>query len=284
MEKLQLKKLGRLSVSTKNEKVTCALCGFIGLSLVNHVRMAHGIPPKEYQLAYGGKLESPLVQEKRERTNQARYNDPHYTNREAAALSNELYEGGHSLRDPEVRKKAEETSLKLYGVKHFTNREKARATNLERYGVESILSTEKARNISRKNMKELIASGKAYCGKNKKDCPDVGLLKSLFHSGKRLGDIAMEFQVSAIVLDRWIKELGLHRENVVGSTAPRLTTEEVLIKFKEECHKEGKVLSPYTFSQKLKDPSLVCRLKRLISKSPEIKKEISDSIKETISA
>jgi hypothetical protein len=260
---------------SKDEKVTCAVCGFLGKSLITHVIHAHGLTPSEYTQLYNAPIESSSIKIKRRETSLSNYGVPHYTNREAAKLSFELYEGGHPMRDP--------SSLERYKRARALNphydKESAKKTSLERYGEEFFARTEGARRTSRENMGKLQESGRAYSGKNRKDCPDREGLKKAYLKGSSLGGIALLFKVSDSVVSRWIKECGLERGESSGTERKEPMSKEDLIEaYKKECLERKELLSPYTFGKIKGDPALVCKLKRVLARDPSLKDTISSKI------
>ena len=116
----------------------CKICGTVRTDLHRHLETEHQMSSEQYKSTYGGTIIDSSVEEQRKETCLEKYGDPNFKNKEAAKFSNEIYEGGHSLRDPAVRAKGCETKEQLYGDKNFTNREKAKETCIEKYGVDNV--------------------------------------------------------------------------------------------------------------------------------------------------
>ena len=113
----------------ESSNVVCSVCGYEGSDLRYHIERCHNITPEKYKATYNSPIVSNSVQEKRRKTSIERYGEEHFTNRPAANLSFQGYEGGHPLKDEVVKEKIRDTKEKLYGDPTFTNREKAKKTS-----------------------------------------------------------------------------------------------------------------------------------------------------------
>jgi hypothetical protein len=116
----------------------CAICNVGRSDLTRHLKADHNITVDEYKKQYNAIVVDHSVEEKRKLTCLDKYGISNYKNGDAKKLSNEIFEGGHSLSDPKVREKACKTKQELYGDPNFTNREKAKRTVMVKYGVESV--------------------------------------------------------------------------------------------------------------------------------------------------
>lgn len=177
----------------------------------------------------------------------------------------EKYQGGHPMRDPTFLEKYKEARA----IDPHYDIEAAKSTNIERYGVDFHAQTKESRERSRANMANLHKEGRAFSGKNKKGCPDSARLKTMFSEGYTLSVMAQEFEVSEIVLSRWVKELGLVR-GTIASTRTLISSEELLQEYQRCCKEAGALLSPYAFG-KIKGAAWCLKLKRLFRAQPELK-------------
>ena len=214
--------------------ICCAICGFKAKNLRYHLDREHNISTKDYKNKYNSSIEAPSVKDKRIKTSTDKYGVGHYTNREAANFSYQVFEGGHPFKDPKVRKKAEDTKTKLYGDPHYTNKEKSKKTNLERYGVEHTCA---AKDVIEKRKKTLLLRyGKIFnvdTPHNKLDVP-AGF-KDVYLSGKSLETISDYYGVSDPTVKRWAKELDLNRKHTVVTDRIISSPREIVIDYFKEC-------------------------------------------------
>lgn len=221
--------------------VVCALCGHKGKDLTKHLK-EHNLSTKEYKEKYGKKVVASVVEEKRKQTCESIHGDPDYKNREAIALSNEIFDGGHSLRDPAVREKAADTMEEKYGERHFTNRKKAMKTTRERYGVDYTCQVPEV-------IEKRVATLKERYGRvfnidgpphNKKDIP--GDFEEKYRSRLTINQLALRYGVSEPVVDRWIKKLGLSRAPII-TEREMMSAVQVVGKYLSVCSEKGEALS-----------------------------------------
>lgn len=245
-----------------NNKLSCGMCGHEAYDLTSHVINFHKITTKEYKNTFG-LLVSPLVEEKRRETCLNKYGDENYKNREAIKLSNEIFEGGHSLKDPVIREKANSTKEKLYGNSHFTNRDKAKKTSLEKYGVEYTCS---APEVIKKRIKTSIERyGKVFNisePHNKTKVPDT--FKEEYGKGKTVFELSVLYKVSEPVISRWIKEKQFSRTFVNKSSKIVQTSIEIISEYLQECLIQNKALSFYEYG-KIRGSNYTLKMKRLFN-------------------
>jgi hypothetical protein len=245
-----------------NNKMKCGLCGHEAYDLTSHVLNLHKITTEEYKDKFG-LLVSPLVEEKRRSTCLKRYGDENYKNREAIELSNEIFEGGHSLKDPTVREKAKSTKEKLYGDPNFTNREKAKRTSLERYGTEYTCA---APEVIKKRVKTLINRyGKIFNTDrphNKINVPS-GFVED-YKKGFSLDKLSILYEVSEPVIRRWVKESNLKRSYIEKIERVVDTPLEIVLEYLQECLVQNKALSFYEYG-KIHGNNYTLKMKRLFN-------------------
>lgn len=259
-------------------KVKCDICGCLRFDLTKHLKKAHNLTVSEYKDRYSSVVISPDVERKRKETCKNRYGLENYKNREAIALSNEIYEGGHSLKDPAIREKGRETKKQKYGDPNFTNREKAKQTCKERYGVEYSGAIPDAVEKRVNTLKERY--GRVFnidVPHNKKEIPTD--FKDRYLSGEATSVLALHYGVSGPTITRWAKDLGLVRKVVLMSERKVMSPDEIVFEYFDSCIKEKKVLSFYDFG-KLKGNKYQGKLKRLFNKGKkfhDLKQELFDS-------
>lgn len=245
------------------EKIECSICGCKRVDLTKHLKKYHNLTAGEYKSKYGGIVLSPDIEKKRKQTCKEKYGDENYKNKEAIALSNEIFEGGHSLKDPAVREKIKETHLKKYGTHFFNNRDKAKHTCLERYGVEHAAQIprliEKRINTLKDRYGKVFNVSEPH---NKREIPKDFF--SVFKSGESLDDMCARYNVSSPVITRWVKELDISREPPKTERVV-LTPLEIIEMYIETCELEGKNLSFYEYG-KIKGTRYCGKLKRLFNK------------------
>lgn len=177
--------------------LTCLICTKEYRDLGTHVRRTHHLTGEEYLSKFPG---ATLVDEElvRERTSKRDH---------AAATAKTLetfstrYEGGHPLKDPRIREQQKFT--RLVSGDH-SGAEKARKTNMERYGVEHLSQTEERREISRKLMQKISANRPAAV------CPDPEKFKEQVLAGTPLYKLAEMYGFkSQWVIKHWIEAMGL---------------------------------------------------------------------------
>jgi len=94
----------------------CEICGTERLDLSRHLMSFHNISVKEYKEKYGKGVQDKKINLKRKATNLELHGDENYRNREAIKLSNEIYDGGHSLSDLMIRNKGKKTKKRDTGI------------------------------------------------------------------------------------------------------------------------------------------------------------------------
>jgi hypothetical protein len=255
-------------------KIKCGLCEHGAYDLTSHIINFHGITTEEYKKSFG-LIVSPLVEEKRKKTCLKIYGDENYKNREAIKLSNEMFEGGHSLKDPIVRGKAQSTKEKLYGDPTFTNREKAKKTSLEKYGTEYTCAAPEV-------IKKRIETLKSRYGKvfntdrpyNKTDAPS-DFIES-YMGGTPMGKLSLMYEVSEPVISRWIKDGNLKRDYVEKSERVIETPSEIVSGYFKECLSQQRALSFYEYG-KIRGNNYTLKMKRLFNagkKCASLKEEL----------
>jgi hypothetical protein len=245
-----------------NNKIKCGLCIHEAYDLTSHVINFHKITTAEYKNNYG-LLVAPSVEEKRRETCLKRHGNENYKNREAIKLSNELFDGGHSLKDPAVREKAQRTKEKLYGDPTFTNRDKAKKTSMEKYGTEYTCAAPEV-------IKKRIATLKSRYGKvfnvdrphNKTDAPFDFVEE--YRGGISMGELSQKFGVSEPVISRWIRDGNLKRSYVKKSERVIETPYEIVFEYFKECIIQNKALSFYEYG-KIRGNNCTLKMKRLFN-------------------
>jgi hypothetical protein len=180
------------------------------------------------------------------------------------------YQGGHPMRDPDFIRKYKEARK----VAPHYDKDKARSTCLERYGVESYAQTDRAREISHRNMLELQKSGKAFSGKNIKECPDVQHLRDLCAQQKSSVELSEIFGVSTVTMTRWFKEYGIVRDTAPAKRMPAWSESQLIGDYRKACEESGKTLSFPEYGKHRKSQALCLRLQRLCKRKPEIKENL----------
>lgn len=245
-----------------NSKMRCGLCDHEAYDLTSHVLNFHKITTEEYKNKFGS-LVSPLVEEKRRATCLKKYGDENYKNREAIELSNEIFEGGHSLKDPVVREKAHSTKEKLYGDPNFTNREKAKKTSLERYGTEYTCA---APDVIKKRVDTLKSRyGRVFNvdrPHNKTEAPS-GFIEN-YMKGTSMFKLSLMYEVSEPVISRWVKDGNLKRSYVEKSEKVIETPFKIVSDYFKECLTQNKTLSFYEYG-KIRGGNYALKMKRLFN-------------------
>lgn len=245
-----------------NSKMKCGLCDHEAYDLTSHVLNFHKITTEEYKNKFG-LIVSPLVEEKRRATCLKKYGNENYKNREAIELSNEIFEGGHSLKDPIVREKAQSTKEKLYGDPNFTNREKAKRTSLNRYGTEYTCA---APDVIKKRIKTLKSRyGKVFNvdrPHNKTDAPPDFV--DNFMIGTSMDKLSLMYGVSEPVISRWVKDGNLKRSYVEKYDRVIETPSEIVSEYFKECLTQNKALSFYEYG-KIRGGNYTLKMKRLFN-------------------
>ncbi len=244
--------------------VKCAICGHEGKDITIHLKMIHNLTSSEYKQQYPNtKIVCGAVELKRKETCKEVYGNENYKNKEGALLSNETFEGGHSLRDPAVLAKIHETKQKLYGDPGYTNREQAKQTCLEKYGVEYTCQVPEV-------IEKRVATLKAKYGKvfnidrphNKKDPPDT--FKEDYIGGRSINELCKKYDISEPTLTRWLKELNLPRRGVASSERIFLSPAEMTTIYMKDCLEQGRVITFYEYSR-IKGQRYGLKIKRLFS-------------------
>jgi hypothetical protein len=245
-----------------NSRIKCGLCSHEAYDLTSHVINFHKITTAEYRNNYG-LLVSSRVEEKRRETCLLRHGDENYKNREAIKLSNELFEGGHSLKDPTVREKAKNSKEILYGDPTFTNREKAKKTSLEKYGTEYTCA---APGVIKKRLDTLKSRyGRVFNidrPHNKTDAPSD--FEEEYMRGTPMGKLSQMFGVSEPVIGRWVKDANLERSYVEKSERVIETPSKIVSEYFQECLTQNKVLSFYEYG-KIRGNNYTLKMKRLFN-------------------
>lgn len=258
--------------------VGCVLCGFRAKNLRYHIERDHNMSTKEYKDKFSSPLESDSVKKKRESTSFKKYGEKHFTNREAANFSYLVYEGGHPFKDPKCREKAKKTKEKLYGDPNFTNREKAKATNMERYGVEHTCAAKK---VIQKRLDTLRQRyGKVFNIEephNKTHPPES--FRGDYLSGLPIETLSSKYGVSELTISAWTKRLNLLRGNARPGERIVQTAEDIVIDYLNTCYEIGKSLSFYEYG-KVKGTKYCNKLKRLFNKGKKyehLKKDLFEA-------
>lgn len=243
----------------------CVICSAVWVDLTQHLKRDHQMSVDDYKKNYSSIIIDLSVEEKRKATCERLYGNPNYKNEEAKKLSNEVFEGGHSLRDPIVREKGKKTKEELYGDSNFTNREKAKKTTMDRYGYEYTCQVPEV-------IEKRVATLKARYGKvfniteahNKWHLEKPEEFKFDYASGMTLFDMSNKYKISETTLRDKVKELGLSRTMV--STTKRIveTAAEAAERYLKECLKSNKVLSFYEYGKITGQPNCT-KMKRLFN-------------------
>jgi len=220
---------------------------------------------EEYKRIFKAPVVDPAVNEKRRETSMRLYGNPNYKNEEAKKLSNEIFEGGHSLRDPKVREKAKQTKLRLYGDANFTNRDKTRETCLERYGVTNV---GKVKAVVDKRVRTCIERyGKVF---NYTPPPVIekAVLEDM-HLNRRMSlvEIADELNLTQSVVSYWVHKYGIQvTKRVVVPKHKEFFRPDVIVRaYFEKCQEHGKVLSFYEYGSVFSGKEML-RIKRLFNR------------------
>ena len=177
--------------------LTCKECGKEYQDLGSHVRQSHNLSASEYKAKYPGSVlvDEGLVGSRSEKR------DHSSATAKALGTFSLRYEGGHPLKDPAVRG-SQMLTREMNGFSY--DNEKAKATNLEHYGVEHLSKTEERKETSRKLMQKLND------GRTAAVCPDPEKFKEQVMSGVPLYKLAEMYGFkSQWVIKNWIKDLGL---------------------------------------------------------------------------
>ena len=242
--------------------VKCEICGHEGKDITIHLKMRHKLTSTEYKQQYNNaKVVCGDVELKRRETCKEVYGNENYKNKEGALLSNETFEGGHSLKDPAVLAKIRETKQELYGDPTFTNREKAKETCLKRYGVEYTCQVPEV-------IEKRVATLKAKYGRvfnvdrphNKKDPPET--FKEDYSSGTSISDLCTKYGISEPTLTMCIKELNLPRRGVAVTERVSLSPAEMTTMYMKDCIAQGRVITFYEYSR-IKGQRYGLKIKRL---------------------
>ncbi len=247
----------------ESSNVVCSVCGYEGSDLRYHIERCHNITPEKYKATYNSPIVSNSVQEKRRKTSIERYGEEHFTNRPAANLSFQGYEGGHPLKDEVVKEKIRDTKEKLYGDPTFTNREKAKKTSLEKYGKEYTCAVPKV-------IEKRIATLKKRYGKvfnidrphNKTDTPSDFVEN--YMKGIPMDELSLMYGVSEPVISRWVKDGNLKRSYVEKSDRVVDTPSEIVSDYFKECIAQNKALSFYEYG-KIRGNKYTLKMKRLFN-------------------
>lgn len=220
---------------------------------------------EDYKKQYHTIIVDPSVEEKRKETCLEKYGDPNYKNEEAKRLSNEIFEGGHSLSDPAVRKKAYETKQELYGNPDFTNREKARQTLKSRYGVENISHIPGV--VEKRVQTCLNKYGKIFNWERKDFISKEELIRLHHDEGLSLTEIEQKLNITSGSITYWMKKHGveIHKKIVIPKVKEYTSPEEGVKEYFEVCLKKGCVLSFGEFGNFTEDRKKQ-KLKRLFNK------------------
>jgi hypothetical protein len=248
---------------TDGSFVRCSICGHEAKSIVFHIRNFHSMETEDYKSKYGGEIEAPEVNQKREKTSLERYGVKHYTNREAANFSFQQYEGGHPFKDKSIRDKANATKEEKYGDPNYTNKEKTKQTNLERYGVEHSCANKQVIEKRIKTLKDRY--GRVFnvdTPHNKTDVPED--FKDKFYSNKTIEELSQHYKVSDPTVSRWIKEIGIKREAVKATERDLIGTVDLVLDYFKCCVENKETLSFYAYG-KIKGQSYCLKMKRLFN-------------------
>lgn len=242
---------------------TCIICGVYQKDLSQHIRNCHSMSVQEYHKVYNQSVVEPSIEEKRKSTCLERYGNPNYKNEEAKKLSNEIYQGGHSLRDPVIRDKGKKTKMELYGDPNFTNRDKAKKTCLEKYGKEYTCQVPEVIVKRVQTLKERY--GRVFNvdrAHNKKDPPEE--FSNEYLKGTLMEDLCKIFKVSECTIRRWVKEKDLKRSINVSSSRVFCSSREAVAHYLETCSLQNKVLSFYEYGKINSIPNML-KMKRLFN-------------------
>ena len=240
----------------------CGLCSKEGLDLSKHIKV-HGLTSEKYKQLYGPLVDS-SGELKRRQTCLSLHGDANYKNREAIKLSNEIFEGGHSLSDPSVREKANITKIHRYGDANFTNREKAKATCLERYGVETALGLP---SVVKKRVSTLISRyGRIFNHTPEPLVTREVLIEKHHGQGLSLREIAKEYGITPQGIAYWMKKYKIEvRKNVViPRTKKYVPVASTVEEYFNLCMQTQRVLSFSEFGVLTEDKKK-SRLKRLFN-------------------
>lgn len=246
-------------------KIVCKICGHSGLDISSHIRLKHNISIIEYREKYKCRVVSPEIDKKRKETTKKLYGDPNWRNKDAQKLMFSDYKGGHPFKDPECRKKACKTKERLYGDPNYTNREKAKKTNLERYGTEHTGASEQ---VIEKRIKTLKSRyGKVFNVEvpYNKTKPPKNFKEVFIFDGLTYDALSSKYEVSIPTIKRWVEELCLKREPLKSSKKIYESPEEVVSKYLDACYELSKPLSFYDYG-KIKGEKYSNKLKRLFNK------------------
>jgi nucleoid DNA-binding protein len=244
--------------------LNCAICNAKGLDLTRHIKEIHLISIEQYKTQYHISVVDPSVDLKRKETCIELYGDPNYKNKEAKKLSNEIYEGGHSLRDLAVRSKGCETKRTLYGDPNFTNREQAKETCLKKYGVDNIANIP---GVKEKKFNTLMQRyGKIFNWERKDVVSKEELIKLHHIEGLTFGEIGKKLGYTAEGVSYWMKKHGVEvHKKVISSKFKEHTDNKTDVKeYLEYCLKNGRVLSFSEFGKLTADKKNQ-KLKRLFN-------------------
>jgi len=244
--------------------ITCAICKIERMDLTRHIKEFHRMTVEDYKKQYQVEIVDPLVDIKRKETSMERYGDPNYKNEEAKKLSNEIFEGGHSLSDPEVREKACETKMNLYGDPNFTNREKAQQTLKEKYGVTNISHIP---GVIEKRIDTLKARyGKIFNWEREDLISREDLIRMHHEENLSLAEIGKKFNIVDRTVAYWMKKHGVevHKKIVSPKFKEYTSAEEAIKEYFEYCLKNKLVLSFNDFGSMTEDRKMQ-KLKRLFN-------------------
>ena len=233
---------------------------------------------EEYKKQYQVIVVDSSVEEKRKQTCIEKYGNPNYKNEEAKKLSNEIFEGGHSLSDPGVRQKACITKQKLYGDPNFTNREKAQQTIKEKYGVDSICDIP---GVKEKKINTLMKKYGKIFNWERKDLISKKELIRLHHvEGLSFTEIEQKLNMTSGSITYWMKKHGVetHKKIVSPKTKEYTPPEEGVREYFEACLKNGRILSFGEFGDFTEDRKKQ-KLKRLFNKGgscQHLREELKD--------
>ena len=243
----------------------CKICGVERTDLTRHLKEEHQITASDYKKSYQAAVVDSSVKEKRKETCLKKYGDPNYKNDEAKKLSNEIFEGGHSLSDPGVRQKARITKQELYGNPNFTNREKAQQTIKEKYGVSNISDIP---GVKEKKISTLMKRyGKIFNWERKDIISKEELIRLHHTEGLSLTEIEQKLNMTSGSVTYWMKKHGveIHKRIVSPKTKEYTPPEEGVREYFEVCLKNGRVLTFGEFGFLTEDRKKQ-KLKRLFNK------------------
>jgi hypothetical protein len=243
--------------------VVCAICKHEANDLRYHIERCHNLTSEKYKALYNSPVVSDSVLKKRRETSLERYGEEHFTNRPAASLSFQEYEGGHPLKDSGIKAQIRVTKEKLYGDPTYTNREKAKRTSLERYGTEYTCAAPEV-------IKKRIETLKSRYGRvfnvdrphNKTDAP-TDFVES-YMKGTPMDKLSLMYGVSEPVISRWVKESDLKRSYVEKSDRIIETPHKIVSEYFQECLTQNKALSFYEYG-KIRGANYTLKMKRLFN-------------------